>query len=40
MLLHICLLHVLVGPRRHSYGVAVLLEMLLALVLWRHLLGR
>lgn len=39
MLLHICLLHVLVGPRRHSYRMAVLLEMLLALVLGRHLLG-
>lgn len=40
MLLHVCLLHVLVGPRRHSYGMAVLLEMLLALMLWWHLLGR
>lgn len=38
MFLHICLLHVLVGPWRHSYGMAVLLEMLLALVLWWHLL--
>lgn len=40
MLLHVCLLHVLVGPRRHSYGMAVLLEVLLALVLRWHLLGR
>lgn len=37
MFLHICLLHMLMGPRGHSYGVAVL-EMLLALVLRWHLL--
>jgi hypothetical protein len=37
MFLHISL-HMLMGPRRHSHGMAVLLEMLLALVLWWHLL--
>jgi hypothetical protein len=35
MLLHIYLLHL----RRHSYGMAMLLEMLLGLVLRWHLLG-